>query len=1282
MNAAIGGADSISVTGGTNVILAGSGNDSVVGNRSAGVQSSGFVVLGDSGRVELDGLGRATKVETTFPATGGEDSIRIDNGDDVVFGGDSSDSIQVGSGANIVIGDHGTAILSESGQVLTLSTSYLANGGNDVIVSSSGDDFIIGGPGSDTIQGGADFDTAAYDGAFSEYTVVVDGTKATVTRNSDGSTDELESIAELQFMGATGQVVYSLNTLRIGEDDQILLIDDGKLTVGIVTSGGQSTFDRNSSLARDQFNLTFTPDYRLGAGNYRLSDSNPGQFYYNLMYDGTPRSTADLSVNIPYPFRFQGAVPMHVYNDVMIDEVNGELAFTPVEEIANYKQAGGISVVLMDTNLNGIDDFGDFYEVKIKDVPTSDDGFVYLSFHLDYGLEKQTGWLLSSNLSGTDNAVTNPDLLVQMPPLLDNSEYRFTASDPSSTLGFGLLNYSLSAVRNDNQFKNLRGVGGFFQSDSGSTDFMDHEPVANQKIVVIDESTKDVMGIATTDADGWFFAGFIATGTATAYRAIWDQNGNGIEDDLTIEGHSKFFLMGGNAGKWGFVNYGVMNPTMTENGTITHYDYMLPDPLDSESPSLISMNPANQSTDAAMWQDLKLVFNEKIAAGTGEIEIYNSDGTIWARIDVTDSSKVAVVDSTLSINPTENLLPGKSYYVQVPASAITDLSGNAFVGIQGKRAWNFAIATPGVRVVATNGTTTTEGGGTASFTLRLDSKPSANVVIPVGSSVANEGSISHLQLVFTPSNWNMLQTVTVTGVNDFLDDGDKAYALVIGAAISEDIAYNGLDPADIAIKNVDDDTAGVTVSAPNRSTTTEDGGTVWFSIQLDAQPSSNVNFSVSSNDTTEGVASINTLTFTPSNWNLPQTVTVTGVNDAIYDGDQTFTVILGAVVSTDTKFRGIDPADVVLVNIDNEPKPTKFYVVDDSTTDRTYEYDASGQNIEDYSISNSGSRGIVSTASGDKLWVVDASRLVYIYNNSGVLLGSWNAGTMTSTAVVQGIATDGTHIWIVDSFSDRIYYYANAASRLSGSLTATSSYALLGGNTNPTDIVYGKEGKNGVLWVVDDGGTDKVFRYALGSKNASIALVTSWSLNVNNTKPTGITLDPGSTSGGHIWVLDNGTTKQVFKYSNGRNVTNSSTPNSSVDFVLTGLANPQGIADPPVSGAIDAAYSQMSDEFGSMENVDEATIGNLVDLHRMERFQDKNQSMGQTIAGMSANGILFDSKATKQQHPSLESLTTGDHESVLMTPIRRDSLHKKSGKLKHASTDEFDAFFEDFGNFE
>ena len=59
------------------------------------------------------------------------------------------------------------------------------------------------------------------------------------------------------------------------------------------------------------------------------------------------------------------------------------------------------------------------------------------------------------------------------------------------------------------------------------------------------------------------------------------------------------------------------------------------------------------------------------------------------------------------------------------------------------------------------------------------------------------------------------QTVTVTGVDDSLTDGDIAYSVVIGAATSTDALYNGKDPADIALTNTDDDTAGITVSAPS-----------------------------------------------------------------------------------------------------------------------------------------------------------------------------------------------------------------------------------------------------------------------------------------------------------------------------------------------------------------------------------------------------------------------------------------------------------------------------------
>ena len=154
-----------------------------------------------------------------------------------------------------------------------------------------------------------------------------------------------------------------------------------------------------------------------------------------------------------------------------------------------------------------------------------------------------------------------------------------------------------------------------------------------------------------------------------------------------------------------------------------------------------------------------------------------------------------------------------------------------------------------------------------------------------------------------------------------------------------------------------------------------------------------------------------------------QTVTVTGVDDLIVDGNILYTIIIGAATSSDLSYNGLNPADVGLTNLDNDAIPTKFYVVDDATSDRTYEYGAAGQTVENYAISNTASRGIAVTAAGDKLWVVDTNRKVYVYSNSGGLLGSWTAGTLKTTATVEGITTDGTNIWIIDSASDKIYYY-------------------------------------------------------------------------------------------------------------------------------------------------------------------------------------------------------------------------------------------------------------------
>src|SRR5205823_6258780 len=104
--------------------------------------------------------------------------------------------------------------------------------------------------------------------------------------------------------------------------------------------------------------------------------------------------------------------------------------------------------------------------------------------------------------------------------------------------------------------------------------------------------------------------------------------------------------------------------------------------------------------------------------------------------------------------------------------------------------------TAGITVSPTSGLTTTEAGGTATFTVKLDSQPTANVTIGLSSSNTAEGTVSPVSLVFTSANWNVAQTASPTRRSSDLDDGDVAYTIVTAAATSTDGNYSGLNPAD------------------------------------------------------------------------------------------------------------------------------------------------------------------------------------------------------------------------------------------------------------------------------------------------------------------------------------------------------------------------------------------------------------------------------------------------------------------------------------------------------
>ena len=115
---------------------------------------------------------------------------------------------------------------------------------------------------------------------------------------------------------------------------------------------------------------------------------------------------------------------------------------------------------------------------------------------------------------------------------------------------------------------------------------------------------------------------------------------------------------------------------------------------------------------------------------------------------------------------------------------------------------------------------------------------------------------------------------------------------------------------------------GFTVSALAGSGTTEAGGTDTFTVVLDAEPSSDVVIDVTSDDTGEVTISNATLTFTSSNWDTAQTVTVTGVDDNIVDATQTATITLAIdAASTDDNFDAVADQTVSVDNT-NDDKAT------------------------------------------------------------------------------------------------------------------------------------------------------------------------------------------------------------------------------------------------------------------------------------------------------------------------------------------------------------------------
>ena len=116
-----------------------------------------------------------------------------------------------------------------------------------------------------------------------------------------------------------------------------------------------------------------------------------------------------------------------------------------------------------------------------------------------------------------------------------------------------------------------------------------------------------------------------------------------------------------------------------------------------------------------------------------------------------------------------------------------------------------------------------EYGTTATFTVKLQTQPSAAVTVAVTSQDTSEGRVSPASLLFSTSTWNTARTVTVTGVDDTLTDNDQTWNVRLDPS-SSDTTYNGLSNVDVAVTTLDDEGAPV-VNSVTITSTPATGGT-------------------------------------------------------------------------------------------------------------------------------------------------------------------------------------------------------------------------------------------------------------------------------------------------------------------------------------------------------------------------------------------------------------------------------------------------------------------------
>ncbi len=207
---------------------------------------------------------------------------------------------------------------------------------------------------------------------------------------------------------------------------------------------------------------------------------------------------------------------------------------------------------------------------------------------------------------------------------------------------------------------------------------------------------------------------------------------------------------------------------------------------------------------------------------------------------------------------------------------------------------------------------------TDSYTVVLTSQPTATATVTIGGGSDPAVSLNKSSLTFTALNWNTPQTATITPVRD--DDAADEFVTVTHILSGGD--YEGLRGADVGVRVNDSDSRDVIVSEP--TLTLSEGSNTTYTVELASQPTATTTVSITITGDAQLTIDPSELTFTTSNWNTPQTITVTATQD---EGSSDNTATLNHVASG-SDYVSVTKAVTVTVSDDDDPQVTVSFGAD------------------------------------------------------------------------------------------------------------------------------------------------------------------------------------------------------------------------------------------------------------------------------------------------------------------------------------------------------------------